>query len=96
MLQQFLHGACCGTGVLKCDLRKSGLATSDKCRNGCLEKETLKHIILDCPHFDKNRLKLSIECGRLNLDVTVKNAICHPCLHLVTEKFFVVLNEKNN
>ena len=56
-----LHGACCSTGVLRCDLSKSGLVTTNKCRNGCSEKETLKHIILECPHFDKNRVKLSMD-----------------------------------
>ena len=90
-----LHGACCGTGVLRCDLRRSGLVISDMCRKGCQKKETLNHIILQCSHFTKCRRKLIKECRNLKLDVTVQNAMCHPCLHLITEEFFVVLNTKN-
>ena len=91
----YLHGACCGTGVLRCDLHASGLVVSDKCRKGCQEKETLDHVILGCPFYAKERGKLTKECEKLKLDVNVKNAICHPGLHLTTEKFFASLSIKN-
>ena len=88
-----LHGASCGTGVLKCDLSKSGVVGSEKCRKGCQAIETLEHIILECPHYDTCRAKLRSECLKLNLDVTVINAMCHPSLNLLTEKIFVLLNK---
>jgi len=88
-----LHGASCGTGVLKCDLSKSGVVGSEKCRKGCQAIETLEHIILECHHYDTCRVKLRSECLKLNLDFTVNNAMCHPSLHLLTEKIFVLLNK---
>ena len=88
-----LHGASCGTGVLKCDLSKSGVVGSEKCRKGCQAIETLEHIILECPHYDTCRATLRSECLKLNLDFTVNNAMCHPSLHLLTEKIFVLLNK---
>ena len=90
-----LHGACCGTGVLRCDLYASGVMVSDKCRKGCQVKETLDHVILGCPFYAKERRKLIKECEKLDLDVNVKNAMCHPELHLTTERFFVALSAKN-
>ena len=62
--------------------------TGDMCRKGYQERETLSNIILDCPHFDKNRLKLTQECARSQHAFNVKNSMCHPCLHPVTEGFF--------
>ena len=69
----YLHGTCCGMGVLRCDLYASVLMVSDKCRKGCQEKED--HVILRCPLYAKDRRKLIKECGKLKL-VNVKNAMC--------------------
>ena len=74
-----LHGACGG---------------SSSCRMGCQEAETLTHIIMDCTHYKDCRLKLVRECDRLKLVINVNNAMCHPDLHLLTENFFVLLNDK--
>ena len=90
-----LHGACCGTGVLRCDLYASGVMVSDKCRKGCQVKETLDHAILGCPFYAKERRKLIKECEKLKSDVNVKNTMSHPGLHLTTERFFVALSTKN-
>ena len=53
-----LHGACGGTGVLKCDLSKTGARGISSCRMGCQEEETLTHIIMDCTHYKDCRLQL--------------------------------------
>ena len=61
-----LHGAWC-TGVLRCDLSKTGTKSSSRCHMGCQESETLTHIIMDCSHYKDCRLKLVRECDGLNL-----------------------------
>ena len=88
-----LHGACGGTGVLRCDLSKIGASGSNRCRMGCHKTETLTHIIKDCIYYKDCRLKLMRECDRLKLAFTVNNAMCHPDLHLLTENFFTLLND---
>ena len=60
---------------------------SDKCRKGCQVEETLDHVILGCPFYAKEQRKLIKEYEKLKLDVNVKNAMCHPGLHLTTERF---------
>ena len=89
-----LHGACGGTGVPRCDLSKTGARGSSSCRMGCQEAETLTHIIMDCIHYKDCRLKLVREYDRLKLVFNVNNAMCHPDLDLLTENFFVLLNDK--
>ena len=54
-------------------------------------KETLDHVILGCPLYAKERRKLIKECEKLKLEVNVKNAMCHPGLHLTTERLLVTL-----
>ena len=54
-----------------------------------------RFLFLGCPFYDKERRKLIKECEKLKLDVNVKNAMCHPELHLTTERFFVALSTKN-
>ena len=92
----FLHGAACGSGVLKCDMLKIGVKACQKCRKGCSVLETLEHIILECPHYKNCYSRLVRECQKLKLKVTVQNAMCHPALHVLTERFFKVLSEKVN
>ena len=43
-----LNGACGGTGVLRCDLSKTGARGSSRCRMDYQESETWTHIIMDC------------------------------------------------
>ena len=62
---------------------------------GARVKETLDHVISGCPFYAKERRKLIKECEKLKLDVKVKNDMCHPGLHLTTERFFVALSTKN-
>ena len=87
----FLHGAACGTGVLRCDLKKIGVSGCQNCRKGCSVPETLEHIILKCPFYEKFRPQLICKCKELGLEFSVINAMCHPKLHLLTEKFFANL-----
>ena len=66
-----LHGAACGTGVLRCDLKKYARTSNNRCRKGCQMEETLDHIIHVCPHYASCREKIEKECERLNLEFNV-------------------------
>ena len=79
--------------MLRCDLSKTGTKGSSRCRMCCQESEALTHIIMDCTHYKDCRLKLVRECDRLKLVFNVNNTMCHPDLHLLTENFFVLLND---
>ena len=83
-----LHGAACdcdifGTGY------GGGCIQSRTCRHGCSTEETVAHVLLDCPYYSKQRSRVSRACYRLNIPVSLKNLLCHPGLHLLTEAFFI-------
>ena len=88
-----LHGACCGTGVLRCDLIAGGKHKNDFCRRGCKVKESLQHILMECPHYRKCRVRCKREAFKLKIPFDVTNAMCHPKLHLFTEYFFCELHD---
>ena len=92
-----LHGACCSTAVLRGDLKIRAHGTgneNESCRKGCQKTETLNHILLECPHYANCRSKCIREARRWNIPFDVTHAMCHPKLHLFTEKFFCKLHDK--
>ena len=89
----YLHGACCGTGVLRAVMAESGYKGPVSCRKGCDETETLEHIIFECQHFSECRIKIKRACANLQIPFNLTNTMCHPGLHYLTEKFFIALYE---
>ena len=89
----YLHGACCGTSVLRVVMTECGYKGPVSCRKGCDETETLEHIIFECPHLSECRIKTKRACANLQIPFNLTNTMCHPDLHYLTEKFFIALYE---
>ena len=85
-----LHGAVCGYSMLRGHLFSIGQCPTELCRYGCNVQESLEHVLLECQRCDVLRDEVSSACRRNGLAFTVRILMCHPSMHLLTEKFFVL------
>ena len=62
-------------------------ASSDKCRACHTCTETVSHILLSCPCYEKQRKRLSRACEAHNLDFTKKSLLASPEIKHAVELF---------
>ena len=67
------------------------LSVPRPCRFGCMCDESVSHVLLDCPHYSMQRSRVTTRCDELGIPVTIRNLMCHPRVHRLTESFFVRL-----
>jgi hypothetical protein len=49
---------------------------SPNCRHGCNAQENARHVLLDCPFSDRERLPLRLLFTQLNLPFSLENVLC--------------------
>ena len=84
----------CGYSMLRCHLFSIGKSVSDRCRFGCNDRESLEHVLLECPKCNVIRKKVCLVCQENGLDITIINLMCNPIVHLLTEKFSLIFTDK--
>ena len=84
-----LHGVVCAYSMLRSHLAKIGKCYTSHCRHGCSEDETLEHVLFSCPNCINVRQQVRNFCEKRGLNFTIENLMCHPDVHLMTEKFLV-------
>ena len=85
-----LHGAVCGYSSLRDHRYKIGKCSDAKCRYGCGYTEDLQHVLFNCPRCSTVREKIRKVCLQKKLEFNAGNLMCHPDLHRLTEKMFLL------
>ena len=77
------------SGHFKCraHLLTINKADTNECRHGCGQSETIKHILLHCPHYTNHRAQLLATVAQHNIQPTVGNILTNPKILSATQRF---------
>ena len=73
-------------GPAHCRLRTApGVSNVLSCRLGCIEDESIDHVLICCPFLKTERKHIHVRCNKLNIQMTVIELLTNPKLRFLVE-----------
>ena len=88
--RSLIHGAACGNGIFRGDLDFC-VGHDTTCRGGCQTVETMDHVLLECPCYATERLRVKSVCNRMNIRFCMRNMLTDPELLPSVEDLFIAV-----
>ena len=79
------HDFACGHAHTRARLHDIGLSDSPRCRRGCSQDETVEHILVHCPFYDKERRLICKLCRSFSVDISLEMFLTDKRLHRCVE-----------
>ena len=89
------HKCALGRAPFRQFLHRCGKHASPMCRGGCMTKETLSHVFLQCKYFNDQRKELTKLCEEKNLEFNLINLFTIESLQLKVKKIILKCFEES-